>query len=63
MNSTIQRGHTLDEARQLLGGISAPTLHKIIRAGELVTYTIGRRRFVQGQAIHEYMERHKDVRK
>lgn len=61
--SNAQRGHTLEETRQILGGISAPTLHKIINNGELVTFTIGRRRFVQSQAIQEYMERHKDVRK
>lgn len=61
--NTTQRGHTLEEARQLLGGISAPTLHKLINSGELVTFTIGRRRFVQSQAIFDYMERHRDLRK
>lgn len=57
------RGHSLEEARALLGGISAPTIHKIIKSGDLDTYTVGRRRFVTSQAIHEYMDRHKDVRK
>ena len=56
--STEIRGLTLDEARSLLGGISAPTLHRLINSGLLDTYRVGRRRFVPLQAVHAYMEQH-----
>ena len=47
--------HTIQEARQLLGGISQATVYKLIRHGELRTFRVGRRRFVSDNAIRDYI--------
>ena len=44
------------EARQLLGGISQASIYKLINQGKLRTFRQGRRRFVSGDAITEYVE-------
>jgi excisionase family DNA binding protein len=46
-----RRGYPIAEAGELLGGVSRGTVYKLIRAGELKTFTIGRRRFVSDEAI------------
>lgn len=56
-------GYSLDQARAMLGGISAPTIHKIINNGELATYTVGRRRFVTSDAIADYVARHSTTKR
>lgn len=43
------------EAMERLGGISRWTLYRLIRTGELVTVTIGRRRFVPSDAIRDFI--------
>lgn len=47
--------YSVAEARQLLGGIAQPTIYALIRRGELRTFRVGRRRFVSGEAIRDYI--------
>ena len=47
--------HTITEARQLLGGIAQATIYGLIASGKLRTFKLGRRRFVSGEAIHDYI--------
>ena len=37
-------------------GVSIPQLYKEINAGKLLTFTIGKRRFVSHQALERYIE-------
>ena len=47
--------YTIQEARQLLGGIAPATIYGLIRRGKLRTFRVGRRRFVGADAIDEYI--------
>jgi hypothetical protein len=49
--------YPIEDARFLLGGISRNTIYGLIRAGDLTTVTIGRRRFVAASAIDRFIER------
>ena len=46
-----KRGFTLDEAREYLGGLSRPTLYRMIRDGLLKTYHLGTRVFVVRESM------------
>ncbi len=47
---------SLEAARQALGGISRQTLWRLVRAGQLESVTIGRRRFVPAESIQALIE-------
>ncbi len=47
--------HTIDEAREILGGISRNTLYDLLREGKLASTPIGRRRFISAVAIEQYV--------
>lgn len=45
--------YTVQEAMNMLGGISRNTIYKLMREGLLASVPIGRRRFIQGRAIDD----------
>ncbi len=49
------------EARERLGGISNAVFYQLVNAGELRTFTIGRRRLVSQSAITEFINRREGV--
>jgi len=53
---------SLREACQRLGGISRPTLYKILSAGEIGSVEIGRRRMIPTSDIRAYIDRHSTKR-
>lgn len=48
--------YTVQEARQMLGGISQATFYGLVNRGELRTFRIGRRRLVSADAIADYIK-------
>jgi len=48
--------YSIDETRELLGGISRTTLYLLIQRGELVSVEIGRRRFISAAAISDFID-------
>jgi len=48
---------TVKEARQQLGGISPTTFYALVKAGELSLVKIGRRSFVQSEALADFVRR------
>lgn len=48
------RGYEISVARLYLGNVSGPTIYRLIRAGKLASYTIGKRRFVRGSEIARF---------
>jgi excisionase family DNA binding protein len=47
--------YPIEEARELLGGISRNTIYCIIRSGDLRSVVIGRRRFIPATAIASFI--------
>ncbi len=47
----ISRGYSIDEARELLGGISRTTMWRMEKAGQIHIATIRGRRIVPGSEI------------
>ena len=47
--------YPIEEARELLGGISRNTIYHIMRTGELRSVVIGRRRFIPATAIASFI--------
>jgi len=43
--------YSIEEARELLGGISRNTIYGLMRSGDLASVQFGRRRFVSAAAI------------
>ena len=54
MNSTDDL-YTIQEAMEMLGGISRNTIYKLMREGRLASVPIGRRRFIPGRAIESFV--------
>jgi excisionase family DNA binding protein len=48
--------YPVEEARELLGGISRNTIYFIMRTGELPSVVIGRRRFIPAAAIASFIK-------
>jgi len=48
---------TVKEARQQLGGISPTTFYALVKEGELSLVKIGRRSFVQSEALADFVRR------
>ena len=55
MTTTDREAYSVNEARQKLGGISRKTIYDLINSGDLVSFTLGRRRLISGNAIREYV--------
>src|SRR5271155_2047390 len=53
----MRRLLTAKEARQQLGGISPTTFYAPVKAGELSLVKIGRRSFVQSEALADFVRR------
>jgi excisionase family DNA binding protein len=47
--------YPIEEARELLGGISRNTIYRIMRTGELKSVQIGRRRLIPASAITAFI--------
>ena len=47
----VRKLYSIEEARELLGGISRNSIYGILRSGELASVVIGCRRFISGAAI------------
>ena len=48
--------YTVDETRELLGGISRTTIYLLIGRGKLASVEIGRRRFISAEAISDFID-------
>src|ERR1700730_6822730 len=48
--------YSIEEARELLGGISRNTIYSALRTGELSSVIIGCRRFIAAAAIEEFIQ-------
>lgn len=48
--------YTIDETRELLGGISRTTIYLLIGCGKLASVAIGRRRFISAGAISDFID-------
>ncbi len=47
--------YSIEEAREILGGISRNSLYDLLRQGKLASTPIGRRRFISAAAIEQYV--------
>lgn len=47
--------YTIEEARELLGGISRNSIYALLRDGRLGSVPIGRRRFISAAAIETFI--------
>jgi hypothetical protein len=47
--------YSIAESRELLGGISRNTIYVLLRAGDLSSVVIGRRRFISAAAIADFI--------
>ena len=52
---TINRGYSIDEARELLGGISRTTMWRMEKAGQIHIVTIRGRRIIPKSEIERLM--------
>ncbi|HEY4215128.1 MAG TPA: helix-turn-helix domain-containing protein [Steroidobacteraceae bacterium] len=50
--------YSIEEARELLGGIARDTLYKLLRTGQLASTVVGRRRFISQSALDAYVAAH-----
>ena len=53
--TNIRDAYSVDEARQMLGGISRKTIYDLINTRDLVSFTLGRRRLISANAIRDYI--------
>jgi Helix-turn-helix domain len=49
--------YSIQQSRQLLGGISRNTIYQLLRTGRLASVVIGSRRFISAAAIADLIER------
>jgi hypothetical protein len=47
----------VDHARHYLGGLSRGKFYELLKDGELITFTIGRRRFASIESLDSYIRR------
>jgi excisionase family DNA binding protein len=47
--------YPIEEVGERLGGLSHGTIYKLIRTGELSSFTVGRRRFVSASALEAFV--------
>ena len=50
--------YSIDEAREMLGGIARDTIYGLLRTGKLASTVIGRRRFISQGALEAYVAAH-----
>ena len=56
IKNAVKKGLTMDEACIYLGGISRPTMYRLMNDG-LPTYTIGSRRYFLISVLDTFLER------
>jgi len=56
MDANIRRGMSIVEACEYLGGISRPTMYRLLGEG-LASYTIGSRRFFTKDGLDEFINK------
>ena len=56
MEPAIKRGFTMAEACQYLGGISRPTLYRLMGRGEIESYHLGVRRYFTREALDKLID-------
>ena len=49
------------ESCEYLGGISRPTLYRLLGRGELSSFGVGSRRFITKESLDKYIEANTDV--
>ena len=59
MTTVAKRGLSMDEACVYIGGISRPTMYKLMNEG-LKSYVIGSRRYFLVSVLDEYLEQQHD---
>ncbi|MCL0043417.1 helix-turn-helix domain-containing protein [Dehalococcoidia bacterium] len=52
---TEKRAYTMQEASAYLGGVSRPTLYKLISDGDLRSFHIGTRRYFTKESLDDYI--------
>jgi excisionase family DNA binding protein len=52
----VKRGLTIAEACEYLGGISRPSLYRIMKCGELTCYRIGTRVYLTRESLDQYID-------
>jgi len=55
MTALQQKGLSINEAKVYLGGISHMQVYRLIHSGDLRSYKIGTRRFVQLDSLNDYI--------
>jgi excisionase family DNA binding protein len=55
MNATERDAYSVDDARFRLGGASRDTIERLIKRGELRSFTVGRRRFVSSAELARFI--------
>ena len=55
MAEIIKRGYTMDAACGYLGGISRPTMYKLMGDGDVSSYRIGRRVYITKESLDEFI--------
>jgi excisionase family DNA binding protein len=54
-NKKERRLYSIDQAREILGGISRNTLYKMLKTGALGSVVFGTRRFISDEAIDQFV--------
>ena len=57
MDANIRRGMSMAEACEYLGGISRPTMYRLLGDGALASYTIGSRRFFTKDSLDKFIDK------
>jgi excisionase family DNA binding protein len=56
METGIKRGFTFAEALEYLGGISRPTMYRLLGDGALASYRIGIRRYFTKESLDKFID-------
>jgi len=56
-----RKGLSVIESCEYLGGISRPTLYRLLHRNKLVSYEIGSRRFITRESLEKYIEDNTEV--
>ena len=55
MEATAKRAYTMAEACQYLGGVSRPTMYKLMRDGEVSSFHIGVRVYIPIESLDKFI--------
>jgi excisionase family DNA binding protein len=51
----VRNLYSIEEARELLGGVSRNSIYRVLNSGDLPSVVIGCRRFISADAIEEFI--------